>query len=157
MCSPWNHLRFWKANICMTLPYRGYHMIRGARFLRKLARRWKSASDRQICTSQQNHYTCAFQGTEGRQSFKMDIGIYLVFQLHMLFLVPKIGKKDRREMCMIDIHVYMCIFKPFWIICFSNMIIREYITTTVETRYNEILGTEKFCLLYQIFCNYIYQ
>ena len=25
-------------------------------------------------------------------------------------------------------------------------------TDTVETRYNEILGTEKFCLLYQIFC-----
>ena len=23
---------------------------------------------------------------------------------------------------------------------------------TVETQYNEILGTEKFCLLYQIFC-----
>ena len=29
---------------------------------------------------------------------------------------------------------------------------KSYILITVETRYNEILGTEKFCLLYQIFC-----
>ena len=40
----------------------------------------------------------------------MDIGIYLVFQLYMLFLVPKIGKKDSPERNVYDSHVYMCIF-----------------------------------------------
>ena len=35
---------------------------------------------------------------------------------------------------------------------FANIYCYEMKVGTVETRYNEILGTEKFCLLYQIFC-----